>query len=182
MSRIGKQPIPVPKGVTVTVSGRQVKASGPKGTLSLELEPLVSAELDAVEVRVVRENDEKRARAMHGLFRNLVANMLTGVAEGFTRTLLLNGVGYRAEIQGKWLVLNVGYSQPVNFAIPDAITVAVESNTKITVSGCDKQQVGQVAAHIREIRPPEPYKGKGIRYENEHIRRKAGKSAAGDKA
>lgn len=176
MSRIGKLPIRVPQGVSVDVSGGTVTVKGPRGTLTQTFQPEVSVSVAENTVRVSRNSDSKRARSMHGLYRNLVQNMVTGVSAGFTRALLINGVGYRAEVQGKVLVLNLGYSNPVEYPIPDDLAITCEGPTKISVEGIDKQRVGQTSAEIRSIRPPEPYKGKGVRYENEYVRRKVGKA------
>jgi large subunit ribosomal protein L6 len=175
MSRIGNQPIPL-NGATVTLAGNSVTVKGGKGQLSLDLPPLVAIEQDDKEVRLTRDNETRRARAMHGLARSLVNNMVVGVNTGFKRQLEITGVGYRAAASGNTLTLNLGYSHPVEYAIPDGISITVEKNTQVTVEGIDKQKVGQVAAIIREFRPPEPYKGKGIRYKEEVIRRKEGKT------
>lgn len=176
MSRIGKLPIRIPKGVTVTVADRLVTVKGPKGELAQAIEPEATVAVSDEEVVVTRTNETKRAKSMHGLYRNLINNMVTGVSEGFTRTLLINGVGYRAEVQDSVLVLNLGYSNPVEYPVPDGLTITCEGPTKILVSGIDKQRVGQVSAEIRSVRPPEPYKGKGVRYEDEYVRRKVGKA------
>jgi large subunit ribosomal protein L6 len=176
MSRVGKLPISIPQGVAVTVEGSMVTVKGPKGSLSQDYKPEVTIEVGESSVVVERTNDSKRARSMHGLYRNLVNNMVTGVSSGFSKVLLINGVGYRAEVQGKVLVLNLGYSNPVEYPIPDDLSIECEGPTKITIAGIDKQRVGQASAEIRSIRPPEPYKGKGVRYEDEHVRRKVGKA------
>lgn len=176
MSRIGKQPIQVPSAVKVTVTDTEISVQGPKGVLSQSYQPEVSIRQDGEEFYVERTNDSKRARAMHGLYRQLVFNMVKGVSEGFQKDLLITGVGFRAEVQGKVLVLNLGYSNPIEYAIPEGVTIACEAPTKISVSGVSKQQVGQCAAEIRSLRPPEPYKGKGVKYSNETVRRKVGKS------
>ncbi len=178
MSRIGKQPIVVPSGVDVSIADRHVTAKGPNGVLGLELVGEVSVSRDGDLLVVARANDERSNRALHGLQRTLVANMVKGVSEGFTRELDIVGVGYRAAAQGpEALELAVGFSHPVHVKAPTGITFEVPSPTKIIVKGADKQLVGQVAADIRKIRKPEPYKGKGIRYSDEIVRRKAGKSA-----
>lgn len=177
MSRIGRKPIAIPAGVTVTVDGSTVKVKGPKGELSRTFDATMKIKVENNEVVVERPNDEKRARALHGLTRALLANMVTGVTQGFKKTLEIVGVGYRAEKKGKNLVVNVGYSHPVNYPEPAGITLTTPAPTTIVVEGVDKQQVGQVAAELREFRPPEPYKGKGIRYQGEQVRRKAGKTA-----
>jgi len=176
MSRVGKAPIPIPQGVTVEVKGSTVKVKGPKGELSQDYQPEVKISVADERVVVERQNESKRARSMHGLYRNLVNNMVTGVSSGFKKVLLINGVGYRAEVQGKVLVLNLGYSNPVEYPIPDDLTIECDGPTKITIAGIDKQRVGQTSAEVRSIRPPEPYKGKGVRYEDEYVRRKVGKA------
>ena len=177
MSRIGRKPIAIPGGVTVTVDGATVKVKGPKGELARTFEPSIKVRVENNEVLVERPNDDKRERALHGLTRALIANMVTGVTDGFKKTLEIVGVGYRAEKKGKNLVVSVGYSHPVNYPEPDGITLTTPAPTTIVVEGVDKQKVGQVAAELRGFRPPEPYKGKGIRYQGEQVRRKAGKTA-----
>lgn len=176
MSRIGKRPIPVPDKVTVTLDGQNVSLKGPKGELSRELPPEVSVEQEGENILVKRRDESRPARQRHGLCRTLVANMVEGVSKGFEKRLEIQGVGYRAQVKGKNLVLNVGYSNPVEMEPPEGITLAVENNTNVIVTGIDKEVVGNTAARIRAVRPPEPYKGKGIRYAGEQIRRKAGKS------
>ena len=178
MSRIGRKPVVIPKGVKVEVKNGAVKVSGTKGELSTTIHPDVTVEVKGEEVLVTRHADLKEQRALHGLFRALIANMVTGVTTGFSRKLELVGVGYRAELKGKVLQLALGYSHPIVFRAPDSIKIEAPTQTNITVSGIDKQLVGLVAAKIRSLRPPEPYKGKGIKYEGEYIRRKAGKTAA----
>ena len=178
MSRIGRKPITIPSGVTVTVDGSTVKVKGPKGELARTFEPSMKVRVENNEVLVERPNDDKRERALHGLTRALIANMVTGVTEGFKKTLEIVGVGYRAEKKGKNLVVSVGYSHPVNYPEPAGITLTTPAPTTIVIEGVDKQKVGQVAAELREFRPPEPYKGKGIRYQGEQVRRKAGKTGA----
>ena len=178
MSRIGRKPITLPKGVDVSVKGERIVVKGSKGELSTHMMPGVNLEIEGGVVNVSRENDEKQTRASHGLIRALVANMVTGVSEGFQRTLELVGVGYRAQKQGSKLVLSLGYSHPIEFEEPTGIEIVVENPIKIVVKGIDKQVVGQVCAIIRGYRPPEPYHGKGIRYSGEHIIRKAGKAGA----
>ncbi|MFC1544043.1 50S ribosomal protein L6 [Gemmatimonadota bacterium] len=179
MSRVGKEPIPIPDGVEVSIEGRSVTVTGPKGTLAREIpEPIEVIQEEAM-LRVVRPNDEARSRSMHGLSRSLVANLVTGVTEGFTKRLELVGVGYRADMSGRHLTINVGYSHTILFKAPEGIDFGITENGGISVSGIDKYLVGQVAADIRALRPPEPYKGKGIRYEGEYVRRKAGKAAVG---
>lgn len=176
MSRIGKQPIAVPAGVTVTISeSNEVVVKGPKGTLTQSFDTAMNIALEENNVVVTRPNDLKRNRALHGLTRTLIANMIEGVTNGFTKVLEINGVGYRAQKQGNKLVLSLGYSHPVEMEDPEGLTSAVEGN-KITVSGIDKAAVGQFAAEIRDKRRPEPYKGKGIKYIDEVIRRKEGKT------
>ena len=176
MSRIGKQPIAVPAGVTVTISeSNEVVVKGPKGTLTQSFDTAMNIALEENNVVVTRPNDLKRNRALHGLTRTLIAIMIEGVTNGFTKVLEINGVGYRAQKQGKKLVLSLGYSHPVEMEDPEGLTTAVEGN-KITVSGIDKAAVGQLAAEIRDKRRPEPYKGKGIKYIDEVIRRKEGKT------
>ncbi len=175
MSRIGKLPITIPNGVTITVDSEHINVSGPKGTLSQFTMPGVDVKLQENEAIVTRINDEPKNRAKHGLMRSLIQNMVTGVTEGFSKKLELNGVGYRVAPSGNGLKLNIGLSHDVNFALPEGITGTVEQNV-ITVSGINKQQVGQVAAEIRALKKPEPYKGKGIKYVGERIIRKSGKS------
>ena len=177
MSRIGRQPIPVPAGVEVNLSGATVIVKGPKGALSRQVaEPIVVRQEDGVLV-VERPNDERRSRALHGLTRSLVQNMVTGVTDGFSKELEIVGVGYRAALQGKSLQLALGFSHGVNVPAPEGITFEVPIPTRVVVRGVDKEQVGQVAANIRKIRKPEPYKGKGVRYLGERVQRKAGKAA-----
>ncbi|GAB4212236.1 MAG: 50S ribosomal protein L6 [Synechococcales cyanobacterium] len=179
MSRIGKLPITVPNKVEVTVEGQSVQVKGPKGQLSRVFPPLISIEKDAAILRVARVNESRPARQLHGLCRTLLANMVTGVSAGFDKKLEIQGVGYRASMQGSKLVLNMGYSHPVEIVPPEGIRLAVEGTTNVTVSGIDKELVGNIAAQIRAVREPEPYKGKGIRYAGEQVRRKAGKSGKG---
>jgi large subunit ribosomal protein L6 len=176
MSRIGKRPISLPPKVTIAVDGQHVLVKGPKGELSRTLPPEVVVEQEGESVLVKRRNDSRNARQRHGLSRTLVANMVEGVSQGFQRRLEIQGVGYRAQVQGRNLILNVGYSNPVEIQPPDGIQFTVENNTNITVSGINKEIVGNVAAKVRDVRPPEPYKGKGIRYAGEVVRRKAGKA------
>lgn len=176
MSRIGKLPVAVPSGVTATIDGRSLTVTGPKGSLSLDIsEPITVAEEDGALI-VSRPNDEGPAKALHGLTRSLVNNMVTGVTEGFTKTLEIVGTGYRVTAKGTDLEFALGYSHPITVKAPEGITFAVETPNKFSVSGIDKQLVGETAANIRKLRKPEPYKGKGVRYENEVIRRKAGKA------
>jgi large subunit ribosomal protein L6 len=176
MSRIGKLPVPVTKGVEVAIDGTSVRVKGPKGELARDFPQGVTFEMSDGLVSVQRADDAKQTRALHGLSRSLLANMVTGVSEGFTKTLELQGVGYRATQAGEKVTLAVGFSHPVEIAPPPGIQLEVEGNTKLHVRGIDKELVGQVAANIRKVRKPEPYKGKGIRYLNERVRRKAGKA------
>jgi large subunit ribosomal protein L6 len=169
-------PIPVPSGVEVRIDGTRVTVKGPKGELSRDLDPEMRIEQTDGQVIVSRPTEQVRHRAMHGLTRSLVANMVTGVSDGFSKTLELQGVGYRAQMQGNDLVLAIGYSHPVNVPPPAGIEFEVEGTSKIIVRGINREHVGQVAADVRKIRPPEPYKGKGIRYSGEYVRRKAGKA------
>lgn len=177
MSRIGRLPVEIPSGVDVKIDGTHVKIKGPKGELEYMFSHELSLAVEDGSIVVARPSDEKAYRALHGTTRALISNMVIGVTEGFSKDLELVGVGYRANLEGKNLVLNVGYSHPVEFEPPEGIEFEVaDRNQKITVSGIDKQKVGQIAADIRKVRPPEPYKGKGIRYSGEYIRRKAGKA------
>lgn len=178
MSRVGRQPIPLPDGVTAKVDGARVTVKGPKGEMSGSFDPELTIELAEGELRVTRPTDQARHRSRHGLTRSLIANMVQGVTEGFERSLEIHGVGYRVQQKGKNIELSVGFSNNVLFEAPEDIDLVVESPTLLHVRGVDKQQVGEVAARIRKVRPPEPYKGKGIRYRDEHVRRKAGKAAA----
>jgi len=177
VSRIGKQPIPVPSGVEVKIDGSTVTVKGPKGELTQTFNEDMTIALENGEVTVTRPSDERNHRALHGLTRSLLANMVTGVSEGFSKNLEIVGVGYRAALKGRDLEMQLGFSHPVNVIAEPGITFEVPAPTKITVSGIDKQRVGQVAAEIRGWRPPEPYKGKGVRYEGEYVRRKLGKAA-----
>ena len=178
MSRIGKNPITLPSGVELAVEGARVKVKGPKGTLERTLDERITVSIDGDTVTLTRADDERDSRALHGLSRALVANMVTGVSEGYRKELQAVGVGYRANLQGRKLELQVGFSHPVLIEAPAGIDFEVPEPTRIVVSGIDKELVGQTAADIRRVRPPEPYKGKGIRYANEHVRRKAGKTGA----
>jgi large subunit ribosomal protein L6 len=178
MSRIGKAPIELPSGVELTYEGSVVFVKGPKGSLSQEIDPRVSLSIDDGVVSVVRDNDDREVRALHGLYRALIANMVIGVSAGYSKELQAVGVGYRGALKGNTLELQVGYSHPVAIEAPEGITFEVPEPTKFIISGIDKQLVGQVAANIRAVRPPEPYKGKGIRYVDEYVRRKAGKAGA----
>jgi large subunit ribosomal protein L6 len=177
VSRIGKKPIPVPAGVDVTIDGTTVTVKGPKGELSKTFYELLTITQEGAEIVVARPDDSRTSRAMHGLTRSLLNNMVVGVSEGFQKKLELQGVGYRVALKGKNLELSLGFSHPVVVEPLDGITFEVPDNTHIVVKGIDNQQVGQVAADIREFRPPEPYKGKGIRYEGEVVRRKLGKAS-----
>lgn len=176
MSRIGKRPINLPDKVTVTIDNQTVSVKGPKGELSRVLPPEVSVELDGSMVTVKPRDESRKARQRHGLSRTLVANMVEGVSQGFQKRLEIQGVGYRAQVQGRNLILNVGYSNPVEIKPPEGIQLAVENNTNVIITGINKEVVGNIAAKIRDVRPPEPYKGKGIRYAGEQVRRKAGKA------
>jgi large subunit ribosomal protein L6 len=175
MSRIGKKPVAIPNGVTATIDSGILSVKGPKGTLSLPLADEVSYALEDGTISVQPANETKRARSFWGMQRTLVQNLITGVTEGFTKTLNITGVGYRANLQGKNLKLQLGYSHDVDFAVPEGITIVTPDQTTVNISGIDKQQVGQVAAEIRRWRKPEPYKGKGIKYAGEFIFRKEGK-------
>ncbi|MFS8854381.1 50S ribosomal protein L6 [Synechococcus sp. H55.7] len=181
MSRIGRRPIALPAKVEIQIDGQHIAVKGPKGQLSRSLPPLITVRQDAQMLTVSRLNDSRPARQLHGLCRTLVANMVDGVSKGFERRLELVGVGYRASTQGSKLILNVGYSHPVEIPFPPGIQMAVEGNNIVVVSGMDKELVGNTAARIRAVRPPEPYKGKGIRYLGEQVRRKAGKSGKAKK-
>ena len=175
MSRVGKKPVAIPSGVTASVEGQTIKVKGPKGALSVALHGDVAAKVEGNEVKVDPRADTKRARAMWGTYRSLLANAMTGVTKGFERRLEITGVGYRASVQGKDLRIALGYSHDIVHPIPDGITIVTPKPTEIVVTGIDKQKVGQVAANIRDYRPPEPYKGKGIRFAGEFIFRKQGK-------
>jgi large subunit ribosomal protein L6 len=176
MSRIGKRPIDIPGKVTVTIDGQHVAVKGPKGQLDRVLPEQVTVEQEGETIRVLRRDESRAARQRHGLSRTLVANMVDGVSKGFEKRLQIQGVGYRAQVQGRNLILNVGYSKPVEIVPPEGIQLAVENNTNVIVSGINKEIVGNTAARIRAVRPPEPYKGKGIRYAGEMVRRKVGKA------
>ena len=176
MSRIGNKPIEIPSGVTVEIKDNHVTVKGPKGELSRELSPAITIDVEDNTITFARPNDEKENRSIHGTTRSLVNNMIEGVSTGFKKELELVGVGYRAQKQGNKLVLNVGLSHPVEFEAGDGVNIEVPSNTQIVVEGFDKEKVGELAANIRAVRPPEPYKGKGVRYAGEHVRRKEGKT------
>jgi len=176
MSRIGKQPITIPPKVKVEVKGQQVSVEGPKGKLNWKLPRRTSLKVENGKVVVSRQGEDAQAKALHGLSRALVNNMVRGVSEGFSKKLEIQGVGFKAAVQGKSVNLSLGYSHPINYLIPDQIKVTVEENTKLTIEGPDRQVVGQVAAEIRSFYPPEPYKGKGVRYSDERVIRKEGKT------
>jgi large subunit ribosomal protein L6 len=178
MSRIGKKPIEIPQGVEIKMTDGVVTTKGKQGTLSYAIPSDISVDIREKEIVVTRATDQKRHRALHGLVRSLLNNMVIGVSAGFSKTLLIEGIGYRVAKQGNGLNLSVGYSHPVNIDAPDGVTFEVEGQNRIIVKGADKQLVGQVAANIRRVRPPEPYKGKGIRYSGEYVRRKVGKTGA----
>ena len=179
MSRIGRAPIAIPAGVDVVVDGSTVTVKGAKGTLTRTMNSNITITKDGDTITVTRPNDAKENRSLHGLTRTLIANMIEGVSNGFKKELEINGIGYRAEVKGNTLVMKIGYSHDVIMEAPEGITLELPSQTKIIVSGADKQKVGQFAAEIREKRPPEPYKGKGIRYADEYVRRKEGKAGKG---
>ncbi len=176
MSRIGKIPVTVASGVKVNIDKNTVRVEGPKGKLAMDFSNDVEISLKDNKVVVTRKDDSKRSRAMHGLYRNLLNNMVIGVHEGFKKVLIITGIGYRAEKKGNSLILNLGYSNPIEYPIPEGISIEVEANNKIIVSSNNKQQLGQICAELRGFRPPEPYKGKGMKYENEYIRKKVGKT------
>lgn len=176
MSKLGKLPVAIPSGVTVNVANNLVTVKGPKGELKQEVNKNIKVEVKGNEVVVTPLNSEKQTGAFHGLYRNLIHNMVMGVTQGFSKTLIITGVGYRAEVQGKTLMMNLGFSTDFFAAIPDGIEVKADPAGKVTISGIDKQKVGAFASQIRKLRLPEPYKGKGIRYDNEIIRRKVGKT------
>src|SRR5215510_10392009 len=176
MSRIGKIPVKIPGGVKVTFQNEEILVEGPKGKLKQKYHPVIKFEDKGGEIIVSRTSEEKQIKAFHGLYRNLLNNMVTGVSAGFNKSLVVTGVGYRAEVQGKLLAMSLGYSNDIYVAIPDGLSVAVDQGGKVTISGIDKQRVGEFAAQVRKLRAPEPYKGKGVRYDDEVIRRKVGKS------
>lgn len=178
MSRVGMKSVEIPSGIKIEKDGEKISVSGPKGELSLFILPGISWEINENQLIVSRDNDDRDLRAKHGLIRSLIANMIQGVSTGYDKKLEIIGVGYRGKVEGKKLVLSLGFSHAVEYPFPSGIDITVEANTKITVSGIDKQKVGQTAADIRAFYPPEPYKGKGIRYEGEFVRRKAGKAIA----
>lgn len=176
MSRIGNKPVDLPKGVKVSAANSQITVEGPKGKLIQAYHNQIALDVKDSVVVLTRSDETKEVKALHGLYRNLLNNMIIGVSAGFKKSLVINGVGYRGELKGNILLMNLGYSNQIEYVIPQGITVTVENNTKITVSGISKEKVGQVASEIRNLRGPEPYKGKGIKYEDETIRRKVGKS------
>lgn len=176
MSRVGKKPVPIPEKTKVSYENRVITVQGEKGTLTQTIHPAVDMKIEDGVLNVVPFADKRTSRAIQGLMRSLVANMITGVNQGFERTLVIEGIGYRAETKGNAIVLNVGYSNPVQFDLPEGVSASVDRNTIIKLSSIDKEKLGRTAAAIRKIRPPEPYKGKGIRYAEERIRRKAGKA------
>ncbi|MFQ5682867.1 MAG: 50S ribosomal protein L6 [Candidatus Binatia bacterium] len=176
MSRIGRQPISIPHGVKIFLEDHSIRVEGPKGKLEAEVPSGIQVKIEGNEAHIIRETDERKIRAFHGLARKLIANMVEGVSRGFTRVLEINGVGYRAEVKGTELHLTLGYSHPVLFPLPSGVTATVERQTVVTLQSIDKQLLGKAAAVVRRLRPPEPYKGKGIRYQEEVIRRKAGKT------
>eukprot|EP01155_Anaeramoeba_flamelloides_P018049 Anaeramoba_flamelloidesa569005_29.p1 GENE.a569005_29~~a569005_29.p1 ORF type:complete len:181 (+),score=15.45 a569005_29:4739-5281(+) len=180
MSRIGKKPVQLPDKVQITLDGDTINVKGPKGSLDRKLHPAVNIEIDNQVLSVSTDTSDKKKVALQGLFRSLIYNMVHGVTQGYEKKLILSGIGYRAETKGKNLVLSVGYSNPVDFTLPDGVTAAVDKNVEVTLSCIDKELLGQAAANIRAIRPPEPYKGKGIMYADERIIRKAGKTAGKD--
>ncbi len=182
MSRIGRAPVAIPSGVTVTQEATSLRVEGPKGTLSIVVPPELTVRIDGQTLHVSRSTDEPKMSALHGLYRALIANMVQGSAQGFSKELEIVGVGYRAQLQGKQLSLSVGFSHPVLVSIPEGLTVEVPKPTHVIVKGADKHLVGQFAANLRRVAPPEPYKGKGIKYAGEVIRRKAGKAATGSGA
>ena len=176
MSRIGKQPVPIPAKVKIEIKGQRIQVEGPKGKLSLDLPARTLAKVDGGNVLVSRQGEDAQARALHGLSRALINNMVKGVSDGFSKKLEINGVGFKAAVAGKVISMNLGFSHPINYDIPDQIKVTVEENTKVLIEGPDKQLVGKVAAELRSYYPPEPYKGKGVKYSDEHIERKEGKT------
>lgn len=176
MSRVGKKPISIPEKAKISYKDRVFTVQGEKGSLSRVIHPAVNLNIEDNSINVTIENEDRKTRALQGLTRSLVANMVTGVSSGFERVLEINGIGYRAEVNGKQIVLNLGYSHPINFDIPEGVSAIVEKNTILKLSGIDNEKLGHTAAAIRRLRPPEPYKGKGVKYAEEHIQRKAGKT------
>jgi len=178
MSRIGNKPVALPAGVTAGVQGIKVSIKGPKGETTLDVKPPITVSVDKGQLVVTRVGDEKTVKALHGTVRSLLANMIVGVTQGYLKDLEIQGVGFRSALQGKKLTLSLGYSHPIEFEVPEGIAIKVTDGTQINISGINKQQVGEVAAHLRSFYPAEPYKGKGVRYKGEHVRRKAGKTVA----
>ena len=178
MSRIGRKPVAIPKGVNIELKGEQISVKGPKGVLQRSLPGEIAVDVQSDKVEITRGVEDKKTRSMHGLVRMLISNMVTGVTDGFAKELEIQGVGYRADLSGKTLKLALGFSHPVEMPVPDGLKVSVDKNTVIRVEGMDPEQVGQFASDIRRLRPPEPYKGKGVRYVDEHVRRKVGKAGA----
>ncbi len=176
MSRVGKKPIPIPDNTKILYKDKLITVQGDKGSLTRTLHPAVELQIEDRVVSVIIAQNDRRTRALQGLTRSLVANMITGVSKGFERVLEINGIGYRAEVSGKAIVLNLGYSHPINFDIPEGISVSVDKNNVMKLTGIDKEKLGHMAAAIRRLRPPEPYKGKGVKYAEERIQRKAGKT------
>lgn len=176
MSRVGRTPITIPQGVNIEVNKDTVRVEGPKGSLEQEYNPVVDIQVEENQCILSRKSESKSAKSYHGLYRQLIQNMVTGVSQGFSRTLVINGVGYRAELNDDRLVLNLGFSTPIEYMVPEGIEITTDGPTKVTVTGMDKQRVGQVASEIRSIRPPEPYKAKGVRYEEERVIQKVGKA------
>ncbi len=176
MSRIGRLPVKIPKGVKVSVQEGRVLLESSKGKVTQEYAPEVAVKVENDSVVVTRKDDSQQAKSLHGLYRNLLKNALIGLSDGFSKSLVISGVGYKAEVRGKSLILSLGYSTPIEYPIPNGIAMEVEANTRVVVKGADRQRVGQIASEIRSFRPAEPYKGKGIKYENEYVRRKVGKS------
>ncbi len=176
MSRVGKKPIPIPEKTRITYSDRFITVEGERGKLSRSIHPMVDLDIDDNEIRVTMEKDDRKSHALQGLTRSLVSNMVVGVSKGFERTLEINGIGYRAETSGDTLTLNLGYSHPIQYKIPAGLSATVEKNNVVRLSGIDKELLGHTAATIRSLRPPEPYKGKGVKYSEEYVQRKAGKT------
>jgi len=176
MSRIGRLPIDMPKTVKASIANGVITVEGPKGKLSQEISPAINVEIEEGKIVVTRDNDEKQTKAYHGLMRQLIRNMIVGVSDGYTKTMVIVGVGYKAELKQNILILTLGYANDIEYVVPEGVKIACETPTKFSISGIDKQLVGQTAAEIRSLRKPEPYKGKGIRYENEVVRSKSGKS------
>jgi large subunit ribosomal protein L6 len=178
MSRVGKKPIPIPDKAKIAYSGKTITVEGEKGKLQREIHPLVDLAIEDKEIKVEMKQPNRESHAIQGLTRTLIANMITGVTDGYERKLEINGIGYRAEVSGKSIILNIGYSQPVEYPVPEGVTASVDKNNVIKLSGIDKELLGHSAATIRRLRPPEPYKGKGIKFAGERIQRKAGKAGA----